>query len=239
MIISCPSCDSRFVVPDSALGEEGRKVRCAKCEHVWHQNPENMKIPEEQEPEIVEAESEGVEEEPIPQSVMPDTKEVTEEAPVPPAGSMVRGIAAGIIVFVLALALIIGLRSTFISSMPGTLAFYKMIGLGQNLPGEDLVFDQVAIDLLPVPEASGQDSQVYQVTGNIINLGAQKSPVPFIRAQFWNGDDEVGDPQVFELNVQSVAGEQTVNFSKIISVPENLQIQPSEVRLAFVLGEEH
>lgn len=38
MIIACPACKTRYVVPDSAIGVEGRTVRCAKCKHSWFQD---------------------------------------------------------------------------------------------------------------------------------------------------------------------------------------------------------
>lgn len=49
MIIACPACSTRYVVPDSAIGAEGRTVRCAKCRHSWFQHgpelPERPVVP--------------------------------------------------------------------------------------------------------------------------------------------------------------------------------------------------
>ncbi|MEX0838167.1 MAG: MJ0042-type zinc finger domain-containing protein [Parvibaculum sp.] len=39
MIITCPSCSTRYPVEASSFAPAGRKVRCAKCGQSWHQAP--------------------------------------------------------------------------------------------------------------------------------------------------------------------------------------------------------
>ncbi|MCL6741627.1 zinc-ribbon domain-containing protein [Sphingomonas sp. RB56-2] len=65
MILTCPACDTKYVVKDDAIPPGGRQVRCASCKHSWHQDPEGMVVaaesvavdfagPPEPAPEIVE-----------------------------------------------------------------------------------------------------------------------------------------------------------------------------------------
>jgi predicted Zn finger-like uncharacterized protein len=45
MILECPECSTRYLVPDSAIGGEGRTVRCANCRHSWFQSPAVLDLP--------------------------------------------------------------------------------------------------------------------------------------------------------------------------------------------------
>ena len=40
MILTCPACDTKYVVKDGAVPPGGRQVRCAACKHSWHQDPD-------------------------------------------------------------------------------------------------------------------------------------------------------------------------------------------------------
>ena len=44
MILTCPACDTKYVVKDDAIPPGGRQVRCASCKHSWHQEPEGMVV---------------------------------------------------------------------------------------------------------------------------------------------------------------------------------------------------
>ena len=55
MILECPSCHARFKVPDGAIPEAGRIVRCSKCAHEWHVDPAAAAppIPKEEPPKDI------------------------------------------------------------------------------------------------------------------------------------------------------------------------------------------
>ncbi|MHA6317923.1 MJ0042-type zinc finger domain-containing protein [Altererythrobacter sp. CAU 1778] len=83
MIIACPACATRYVVPDSAIGVEGRTVRCAKCKHSWYQDG----------PELPDRPAPTAEPAPTPEPVTPppepaptpEPAPIEDRAPPPPA----------------------------------------------------------------------------------------------------------------------------------------------------------
>ena len=44
MILSCNSCEKKFVVPDNAISATGRLVQCSSCGNKWTQFPIGKKI---------------------------------------------------------------------------------------------------------------------------------------------------------------------------------------------------
>ena len=75
MIITCPACATRYVVPDSAIGVDGRSVRCAKCRTSWFQ--------EGSEAELAEAGAPAAAKAPAPKPATPRAEPAAARAPQP------------------------------------------------------------------------------------------------------------------------------------------------------------
>lgn len=85
MILECPECRARYLVPDSAIGTTGRTVRCANCRHSWYQDA--PPLPERTPPAEVTSPSVDTPEETIAVAPPPAPPPAPLPAPAPPPPS--------------------------------------------------------------------------------------------------------------------------------------------------------
>ena len=45
MILTCPNCETQYFADDTTIGESGRTVKCAACDHSWFVGPEGQAGP--------------------------------------------------------------------------------------------------------------------------------------------------------------------------------------------------
>ena len=89
MIIACPACSTRYVVPDSAIGVDGRTVRCAKCKHSWFQDgagADEVIDSEAAEPATAPAPPPPQQDRPAPRPAPPVVEDNADSAPSKPEG---------------------------------------------------------------------------------------------------------------------------------------------------------
>ena len=190
MILTCPSCDTRYAVDGSKFPAAGRTVRCAKCGHSWHQGPEAPAepvaeaVPEEAAPApaaaaVAEAEAPAPSQargpDPFPTSptraYAPAPVAAEPRAPLGPKLAVVAGWAGLILVVLLIAVSAVRYRQDIAVIWPQSAGVYSSLGLKVNASGID--FRQVDY------RRESEDGQVVlAVSGMIVNAGSRQLPVP-------------------------------------------------------------
>lgn len=191
MILTCPSCSTRYQADSARFVSPGRNVRCAKCGHVWFQTAPDV----EPEPEpVLEPVAAEPPPEPAPNVPAPEAPatlgsviQPVQPRPEPePVRKRARrrannGILADAIAWaaLILLAVMIGwaavqYRQTIVELWPGVAPLYEVVGLPVETEGIAL------IDVAYQHEV--EDGQpVLSVTGKIVNVSDRELPVPIIR----------------------------------------------------------
>ncbi len=181
MILTCPSCGTRYRADPASLGSPGRNVRCAKCGHVWFQpapEPSNL-------PELSASADAAVQKPEAAPGHFGSQRKLTGPAAkdTKPAGWLRRARDAKpqTLVFsgLLVLLAIVGwtadrYRQEIVRLWPASARFYASVG-------SPVEVGNIAIRNIDLRRESQDGTQVLAVTGRLINISDHDQPIPRLR----------------------------------------------------------
>jgi len=230
MILTCPSCGTRYSVDGAKFPSQGRTVRCAKCGHSWHQaaeaEPEPEAVVRETPPaapplEAAPIPASGPAPDPVPEPVAasptrayaPAASAEQPRAPLGPKLAVVAGWIGLIVVVLLIGASAVRYRQDIAVIWPQSAGVYSTLGLKVNASGID--FQSVTY------KRDTEDNQmVLSVSGTIVNTGSRELPVPqTVRVTLSDAGNRELYHWTFKPNATVLKAGQSVPFTTRLSSP--------------------
>jgi predicted Zn finger-like uncharacterized protein len=231
MILTCPSCGTRYRADPANFSAPGRHVRCAKCSHVWFQ------AAPEPEPEPVQApvllitsqgESDGG---PTLREQVTKGKsaagwrssDAAEMARTAMKNPIIQ--AGGVILLLILLAGIgwaaVHYRQTVVRLWPESSRVYGAIGWPVNLTGIDIRNVGLRQEVLG-------GVSVLSVTGKLVNVSSRDQPIPALRVVLLDDSRRELYRWTFDPGVQSLPPGSERDFGTTLSSP------PPDARVVHV-----
>jgi predicted Zn finger-like uncharacterized protein len=214
MILECSQCRTRYLVPDSAIGADGRTVRCASCKHSWFQAPEILDLstraaPAPPAPKPI-PHYPAAAPEPAPQArifrddaspapaaaAAPEYDPFAPQPPFKPRRNPAKRWTAA--AFVAGFSMLLGLGAILYSGAPG---IASQLGLGFGEAETVLRFADKNVERRS-PSGGGE---LFAVSGKVVNPTGTKQHVPDIRIELQDAQGQVLDtwritPEVRQLD---------------------------------------
>ncbi len=184
MIITCPACATRYTLADSAVGPQGRKVRCAQCGHMWWQAPEDDPVlhPDE----VTEFHPVPPPSSKTPSSKTPSSRKTAPATSAADPGARRRALVGwGAFLAVLAAIAAAGYvgRATVVRLWPPAALFYETVGLPVEPPGSGLQLQNVRSE-----QKTEEGKSALLVEGQILNVSETARTVPALRVTALGAD---------------------------------------------------
>lgn len=206
MFVTCSECETMYKVEERLLGQQGRKVRCTECDHMWHQEapPAEEEAPQPTEkPDWMDDDEENDEldfrtavkgqyfnedEIDIPQAVKPapETEPVPAEFEIPVMDYRPLGMAAGqfgaFVFLLLSFVTLSGLfllKKPVVSHYPAMAHFYQTIGFDLKAPGEGFALSDMTAQSLQ----GAKGKRVLTIGARLANISDEKMDYPSLQAR--------------------------------------------------------
>lgn len=218
MILECPQCRSRYLVPDGAIGADGRTVRCANCRHSWFKEGAPAPValppppPPSPPPTIPAPAPAPLAAEPIAAAV--DTlapaldDPPTDAEPLAPVGRPRRNPARRWTVAAVAAGLLMlaGVGIILWSSAPGLLA---RVGLPIGPAESPLRLVDNPIERRDLTNGS----ELFAVSGKVLNPSATAQRVPDIRADLRDASGRIVFSWTITPQQRTLAPKSAIDFN--------------------------
>ncbi|MBI1777403.1 MAG: zinc-ribbon domain-containing protein [Proteobacteria bacterium] len=207
MILTCPSCSKRYALASSAVGDEGRKVRCGNCGETWFQAPAEI---EEQEPvDVIVPPADAIEPPPLRRGAnLPALRGQAR------SGSGRRGWAAlALGAVVLLLGVVLG-REPLVAAWPPSARLYEAIGIPVPAPGAGLALREINSE-----RKVEAGTPVLVVMGEIANMSTDVRDVPPLRAALRDSGRHELQSWVFPADTPRLLPGETVHFKSEFANP--------------------
>ena len=237
MILTCPSCATRFSVPEEAIGVLGRAVRCGACRHQWFEGPAaaaDADAAASPPPERGSGDGEPktdfdklFETEPLADDAAvrvagdstddsPPVLEPAHHAPALSAAPAIRssqraghwsGFTALASVMIAGLAALALLADVVIEVWPPSKRLYAMVGLPFAGPGEGLEIRNITARI-----EAGADGARLVIEGDIVNVSRDVKPAPMVQVVLRDAADKDVASWRFPASETNMIPSETVSF---------------------------
>lgn len=225
MIISCPSCSTKFRVPDEMIGA-GKNMTCAKCQHKWFFSLTPVEEPPAApSPEEIERAVEKIVEQ---QAAAPAPEPAKAEAaptPHPPAKphNIKRAWALMILLIAAIFGTVIFSRQNMVAVWPPSARIFELVGmpvpvLGGGLSIKDLSFDVPRAE--KIDENTGEKivlpAETMTLKGQIANISADKIHIPPMLAEIKDESGAVLTTEKFKAPAETILPGEVIPFTAIL-----------------------
>ncbi|MBA00571.1 MAG: hypothetical protein CMM39_14120 [Rhodospirillaceae bacterium] len=220
MRITCPDCLAQFDVPDGAIKDTGRKLRCGQCKHQWHQLPIPISIEaptenivastEKKDPKLDnQGKNNAFHAPPIPEKHDLAQKKSKKKSTFPISAALVA-----ILLTTTILGAIYG-RSQIVKYAPATSLLFDKLGLHIPVPGEYLIIKNVG-----VWRENRGGMEVLAVKGELYNPEETIQEVPIIKGSEVDVTGRVLATESFTPEATTLLPNETIKFEYQTPFPD-------------------